>query len=275
MKRRRPTERDIVETLLRRGLIPISGGSPCTPGGTTTPVLLLCKPADGEVGWTGAVNSNFDLLDALFSAGGFLKPSAGGFGFNTGAAANGAVPIGNGAGFTLAIPTAGAGIVITPSAGGLLIASSGSPAGGSIFDAATLEGSSTGVDYSTTSATFVDVDAVNLKATITVPGAAKFLLVWVSLTGGGSVITDTLAHVRVLAAGSETALGVYVNNAAINPVGDTTLFGVLPTPTPGAQTIALQFRGDGANAFAIANPDVEGSSGFERRRVRLLYIVSN
>ena len=275
MKRRRQTERDIVETLIRRGLVPISGGSPCTPGGTTTSVLLLCKPAAGEVGWTDAVNGNFDILDALFSAGGFLKPSAGGLGFDASAAPNGALPIGNGAGFALAVPTAGAGIVITPGAGTLQIASSGSPAGGSIFAAGTLEGSSTGSDYTTTSATFVDVDAVNLAVSVTVPGAAKFILVAASFAIGGSLIADGAARVQFFAAGMGFGAGVYVNNPVSAPAGEYTLYGVLANPTPGAQTIAMQFRGDGANAFTIFNPVVEGGTGGQHRRVRVSYVVTN
>ena len=36
----------------------------CTPQGTTTPGLGLCKPNNGEVGWTNAINGNWDILDA-------------------------------------------------------------------------------------------------------------------------------------------------------------------------------------------------------------------
>lgn len=36
----------------------------CTPLGTTTPGLGLCKPNNGEVGWTNAINGNWDILDA-------------------------------------------------------------------------------------------------------------------------------------------------------------------------------------------------------------------
>lgn len=37
----------------------------CTPGGSTTPILGLCKPAIGETGWGAAINANFDTIDAL------------------------------------------------------------------------------------------------------------------------------------------------------------------------------------------------------------------
>lgn len=36
----------------------------CTPLGATTPGLGLCKPNNGEVGWTNAINGNWDILDA-------------------------------------------------------------------------------------------------------------------------------------------------------------------------------------------------------------------
>ena len=39
----------------------------CTPSGTTTPVLGLCKPAQGETNWAAAMNGNMDTLDALLA----------------------------------------------------------------------------------------------------------------------------------------------------------------------------------------------------------------
>lgn len=35
----------------------------CTPLGTTTPTVGLCKPGNGETGWTNAINDNWTLLD--------------------------------------------------------------------------------------------------------------------------------------------------------------------------------------------------------------------
>ena len=35
----------------------------CTPLGTTTPNVGLCKPGNGETGWTNAINDNWTLLD--------------------------------------------------------------------------------------------------------------------------------------------------------------------------------------------------------------------
>jgi len=41
-----------------------SAGAVCTPLGTTTPNLSLCKPNDGESGWTNAINDNWNIVDA-------------------------------------------------------------------------------------------------------------------------------------------------------------------------------------------------------------------
>lgn len=255
----------------------VAAVGPCTTLGTRTSVLGLCKPAQGEVNWTDALNGNFDTLDALFQTPGVLKPSAGGFGFNAGNATNGQLPIGNGTGFTLANLTAGVGIAVTNSAGGITIASSGSPAGGSISAAGTLEGSGSGSDYTRTTGTFADVDATNLKATVSVPTGAKFLIVQGTLCTPGTSATDGNNRVQVLAAGSAIAPAVYANNGSLNPAGQYSIYGVVANPPSGSQTIALQFRGDGANAFVIKNQAIEGTLGgpIPVCKVRMLYTVTN
>ncbi|MFO0701163.1 MAG: tail fiber protein [Nitrospira sp.] len=43
--------------------LPESVGAVCTPLGTTTPTVGLCKPGNGETGWTNAINDNWTLLD--------------------------------------------------------------------------------------------------------------------------------------------------------------------------------------------------------------------
>lgn len=40
----------------------------CTPGGTLTPALGLCKPTQGETGWAAAINGNFTTIDSWVSA---------------------------------------------------------------------------------------------------------------------------------------------------------------------------------------------------------------
>ena len=60
-----------------------SGAVVCTPSGTTTAILQLCKPASGETGWTTAINANWDLLDGLFGTGNILKVANGGTGLSS------------------------------------------------------------------------------------------------------------------------------------------------------------------------------------------------
>jgi hypothetical protein len=55
-----------------------------------------------------------------------LPAAQGGTGFNGGAAANGSLPIGNGAGFSLATLTAGSNVAITNAGGSITIAATGS-----------------------------------------------------------------------------------------------------------------------------------------------------
>lgn len=120
------------------------------------------------------------------------------------------------------------------------------------------EGSRAG-DYSTTSATFVDVDGANLSVSLTVPVGSAFLIVWAFYAVGTSVITDGDPHVQFMAAGSALGAFSYVNNSTTNPIGVQTVMGFRASPTTGGQTVRLQFKGDGANAFTIKNPAAEGT----------------
>lgn len=149
-------------------------------------------------------------------------------------------------------------------------------AAGTISAAGTLAGSASDTDYSTTSATFVDVDATNLKVTVTVPTGAKFLLVMATFTVPNGVITDAANRVQILAAGSAVAPAVYSNNTTLSYSGSYTIYAVVANPTAGSQTIALQFRGDGVNAFVIKNKILEGGVGAtDQKRARMLYAVTS
>lgn len=46
-----------------------SADAVCTPLGTSTPGLGLCKPNNGETGWTNAINGNWDILDTAVPSG--------------------------------------------------------------------------------------------------------------------------------------------------------------------------------------------------------------
>lgn len=145
---------------------------------------------------------------------------------------------------------------------------------GALSEAVVLAGTAGGT-YSTASAVFVDMDAVNLKTNVTVAAGAKFIIVaaWYMLQA--TLIADGQGHVQILAAGS--GLGPYsvINNGLSNPAGTPqTVFGVLPNPPAGVQSVALQFRGDGANAVNIANPPAEGMTAPDGVIPRMLVLVT-
>lgn len=95
----------------------------CTPLGTTTPVLSLCKPAVGETGWAASLNNNMTVIDALFTGSSLMKPLNGGTGVDGSAAGSGTLLIGNGTGYTLAALTGTTNqITVTNGAGTITLA---------------------------------------------------------------------------------------------------------------------------------------------------------
>ena len=154
------------------------------------------------------------------------------------------------------------------------------PAGtvaGTIVAAQQLLGSRSGTDYSTTSAAYVDVDGVNLSASLTVPVGAKWAFAWATYGVQPSAIVDGVDHVQILGAGVPMVVTSFTNNGLVNPVGMRTVVGFIANPASGVQTFALQFRGDGANAFTISNPLNEGllGSGAVNCQAMMLVVVTS
>ncbi len=144
---------------------------------------------------------------------------------------------------------------------------------GSIAAVSNLAGDRSGTDYSTTSATYVDVDATNLKASIVVPVGSTFALAMATYGVANSPITDGLDHVRIFGAGQPMVISSFTNNGVTNPVGQRTIYGMLAAPAPGPQDFMLQFRGDGASAFTIPNPTAEGTTGGFGQLVQPMLLV--
>lgn len=83
-------------------------------------VFFYQKTSAADTAWTQV---DLGLINLTSQVSGVLPPLNGGTGFNGTTAANGALPIGNGTGFTLATLTAGSGLSITNTAGSITIAS--------------------------------------------------------------------------------------------------------------------------------------------------------
>lgn len=157
---------------------------PCTPLGSRTTVLSLCKPFAGEVGWDTSVNGNMDTLDALFFGAQLLKQANGGTGLDASAAANGKTLIGNGTGFTLALPTGSASIIITAGGGSLAFdtAQNISTGGSPTFAALTVVGSKSFSQF------FPAANFCQVVSTTTLPVVTRFAAnnYGLSRTAGGA-----------------------------------------------------------------------------------------
>lgn len=110
-------------------------------------------------------------------------------------------------------------------------------------------------DYSTTSATFEDVDETNLALSLTTHGGHILVQVIGSLaTAGEAVFLDLdLDGTR---AGDGFTNGLYTHEASGD--GDGFFFAhIFPTPSAGAHTIKLQWRRESGNSNAMQSNSTE------------------
>ncbi len=110
-------------------------------------------------------------------------------------------------------------------------------------------------DYSTTSASFVDVDAANLILTLTLSGSRVLViahaLINASLSAGACYL-DWIVDSSARAGGT----GGVANNAISGggtQIHGVTAIGLFSGLAPGAHTFKLQFRGNGTGTAFILN----------------------
>lgn len=115
------------------------GGITCTGVTDTGPLSAASLSVSGNSALTGTLS-----VTGAVSFGAPLTTNYGGTGVDAHLAANGALLIGNGAGFALATITAGAGISVTNSAGGITIAATGGGGAGTTSFPLTISNAGTG-----------------------------------------------------------------------------------------------------------------------------------
>jgi hypothetical protein len=173
----------------------------CTPLGSVTPILQLCKPVAGEDNWTDAINANFTILDSLFAG---MNNQV--FGVATTGTAIEAKTI-----------IAGAGIVVTPATGSITIAATGAallPAGAA-HQVYGIPASGTGVEPKT----------ITAGAGITVTPAA-----------GSITITNSAAGLPAGAANQ--VYGIPTTGTGVEPKTVAAGAGITVTPAAGLLTVA-------------------------------------
>lgn len=154
---------------------------------------------------TGTITSSGLATFASMALGAPLSAQYGGTGVNGAAAANGAVLIGNGAGFTLATLTAGSGVTITNGAGTITIAASGGGAGTTTnaLTFAASGGVAPGTTFNGSAARTIDYSSVGAQ-----PDAAR-----VQTVANGATITPTFTNDLVTVTAQNT------NFTLANPTG--------------------------------------------------------
>jgi hypothetical protein len=138
---------------------------------------------------------------------------------------------------------------------------------GAVNLAGVLSGNLAG-DYVTSQPAYVNVDATNLLANITIPVGARFFITAISFVATWGSIADATNKVQVLLGAVGTA-GCFNSNTNSGVFLNNTAYGVITSPASGATTVSLQFRNVQSGTTTIRNSASEGAG----QRVFLLYLV--
>ena len=216
--------------------LPIANGG---TGSTSTAYCSLTSNVTGTLpvgnGGTGSTSTTYCSLTANVT--GTLPVANGGTGLAT-TPANGALDIGNGTGFTRTTLTAGSGVSITNSAGGISIAATGS--GGTVTSTSVVSANG----FAGTVATATSTPAITISTTIT--GVLK---------GNGTAISAATAGTDYVAPGG--ALGTPSSGTLTNATGLPISTGVSGLGTSVATALAVAVGSAGAlvtNGGALGTP---------------------
>ncbi|HEX4879494.1 MAG TPA: hypothetical protein VFV39_06590, partial [Limnobacter sp.] len=205
-------------------------------GNTTITGALSATTLSGNGG--GLTDLNANNINA-----GMLGPAFGGTGVNAGAAANGALLIGNGSGFALSTLTAGAGISIMNGPGAIMITNNGvtqfNGRTGSVM--LTLEDVNNVVTYNTRNVR-VGTGAIASNSTANGLTALGYNALNVNTTGQDNTAVGTFALQSLTTGGGNTAVG---HNAAASLVSGSLVTAVGEGAAgwaTGSESVALGHR---------------------------------
>ena len=169
----------------------------CTPQGSTTPVLGLCKPNGGEQAWSTAINGNWDTIDAMLQ--------------NNIAA-----------GTSITLSLANGILTISSSAGGTLVRGSlaGFTLSNDVNTPNTFLDIAAGQAADSTNANYISGAAFTKNTTTFVVGTGKGGL----CPGLGALTPSTWFHVFAAVVSGSYDVFFDVNVAAANKPGGTTSF---------------------------------------------------
>lgn len=103
-------------------------------------------------------------------------------------------------------------------------------------------------DYTTTSATYVNVDATNVTLSVTSNGGP--VLVWAMVTIASNSSPSSFGF--QITVGGNACATYDGDKVATNAVGQVVLWGYYQ-PTAGAQTVNLQYKSDGSTTLTVSS----------------------